>query len=534
MQALSRVGKVSTMKNGIVWYKLNDLRVCDHLPLYQSHNECNNVNHIFTYDPRLFETTDRGIDKMCKKRFKFLYDSVNDLKQVLKENGSKLHVFYGTPEEILPHVTSKWCTDIIYSHDEYVQEEKSVLNHCKQIIDRDISFQLYWGGGTLLQYPNDVPFDIEDLGYFTSFRNIIESSDILEGISCLPKPLVFQPFQDIEIDQLQHHNDDSMILTWSKLTNEPIVELSEEEFNQPNDDAKAFTLKGGESQALLRIDYYISNGHIEGRLRDYKSLRNGLIGMDYSSKLSPYLAHGCISSRQVYKAVKDFEEKSGIADENTYWLIFELLWRDYMHLYGLKLKNKMFHLGGIDNRIKADWTINPAYISAWMEGRTGYPFIDANMRQLAETGYMSNRGRQIVASFFTRDLSQDWRYGAEYFESILLDYDVCSNWGNWQYASGVGPDPREDRYFNVIKQATVYDPDCDFIRLWIPELSVLSNEVLHNIGLLTEDLRITHGISDSIYPRPIASLIHSSFKPESKKKLKQRLKSGGIPKSRNG
>jgi hypothetical protein len=108
------------------------------------------------------------------------------------------------------------------------------------------------------------------------------------------------------------------------------------------------------------------------------------------------------------------------------------------------------------------------------------------------------------------------------------------NWGNWQYASGVGPDPREDRYFNVIKQATVYDPDCDFIRLWIPELSVLSNEVLHNIGLLTEELRITHGISDSIYPRPIASLIHSSFKPESKKKLKQRLKSGGIPKSRNG
>ena len=135
---------------------------------------------------------------------------------------------------------------------------------------------------------------------------------------------------------------------------------------------------------------------------------------------------------------------------------------------------------------------NPAYIRAWIEGRTGYPFIDANMRQLAETGYMSNRGRQIVASFFTRDLFQ---VGAEYFESILLDYDVYSNWGNWQYASG-GPDPREDKYFNVIKEATVYNPDCDFIRLLIPELSVLSNEVMHNIRLLTEELRITHGISE--------------------------------------
>ena len=203
-----------------------------------------------------------------------------------------------------------------------------------------------------------------------------------------------------------------------------------------------------------------------------------------------------------------------------------------MYFYGLKAKNKLFHLTGISNNNNKEWNIDPKLISLWMEGKTGFPIIDAFMRQLNSTGYMSNRGRQIVASFLTRDLKQDWRYGAEYFECMLLDYDVCSNWGNWQYASGVGPDPREDRYFNIIKQGTIYDPDCEFIRLWLPELSLLSDDILHNILLLTDNIRNEFNISETIYPKPICDLLHSSFKTESNKKLKQRLKSGGIPTSK--
>jgi deoxyribodipyrimidine photo-lyase len=108
----------------------------------------------------------------------------------------------------------------------------------------------------------------------------------------------------------------------------------------------------------------------------------------------------------------------------------------------------MFFLGGPQGevgRYKYAWGNDPAKLEAWKEGRTGYPFIDANMRELKHSGWMSNRGRQVVASFLVRDLGLDWRHGAEHFESYLLDHDPCSNWGNWQYCAGVGADPREDR-----------------------------------------------------------------------------------------
>jgi deoxyribodipyrimidine photo-lyase len=191
---------------------------------------------------------------------------------------------------------------------------------------------------------------------------------------------------------------------------------------------------GGEKAALRRLHHYVTEGR--GRLSVYKETRNGMLGADYSSKFSVYLAMGNISGRQVLHAVKEFEGSSGIADQNTYWLIFELLWRDYMRLYSLKYGRKMFYLGGMQGeqgRKKYPWGHDDTLLAKWREGKTGWPIIDANMRELKHTGFMSNRGRQIVASFLVRDLKQDWRHGAEWFESRLLDHDVASNWGNWQY-----------------------------------------------------------------------------------------------------
>lgn len=119
-------------------------------------------------------------------------------------------------------------------------------------------------------------------------------------------------------------------------------------------------------------------------------------------------------------------------------------------------------------------------VQKWCYGTTGVPFIDANMRELKETGYMSNRGRQNVASFFTRDMGhQDWRLGSEWFESYLLDYDISSNWGNWQYTSGVGTDPRSARQFNIIKQGKDYDAKAEYVLHWIPELAEVGKK--HNV-----------------------------------------------------
>lgn len=202
-------------------------------------------------------------------------------------------------------------------------------------------------------------------------------------------------------------------------------------------------------------------------LRRYKETRNGFSGEGDSSCLSAYLAWGCLSPRQVFCEVRRFEMEV-VANDSTYWLIFELLWRDYFHYLGRQQSAKIFLRGGIQD-LELEWDNDRELFSAWCEGRTGYPIVDASMRQLAETGWMSNRGRQITANFLTKVLNLDWRWGAEWFEHQLIDYDVASNWGNWQYQAGVGTNGREFRVFHPVKQAIQYDPNSKFIQQWLPE-----------------------------------------------------------------
>ncbi|KAJ8452088.1 hypothetical protein Cgig2_016669 [Carnegiea gigantea] len=137
---------------------------------------------------------------------------------------------------------------------------------------------------------------------------------------------------------------------------------------------------------------------------------------------------------------------------------------------------------GGPRRLEHKWSQDPKLFESWREGKTGYPLIDANMKELSATGFMSNRGRQIVCSFLVRDMGIDWRMGAEWFETCLLDYDPCSNYGNWTYGAGVGNDPREDRYFSIPKQAQVYDPDGEYVAYWLPELRRLPKDKQHFPG----------------------------------------------------
>ena len=145
-------------------------------------------------------------------------------------------------------------------------------------------------------------------------------------------------------------------------------------------------------------------------------------------------------------------------------MVFELIWRDFFKYVSLKHKNKIFKLNGILN-IEYNWSTNKKYIDQWINGATSNDFVNANMIELKSTGWMSNRGRQNVASYFAKNMKMDWRIGAAYFESQLIDYDVHSNYGNWMYVAGVGNDPR-DRKFNVRFQAERYDEGGKFQRLW--------------------------------------------------------------------
>lgn len=295
------------------------------------------------------------------------------------------------------------------------------------------------------------------------------------------------------------------------------------------DDRAALPFRGGETAALERLEHYCQRGRVD----TYKRTRNGMVGADYSTKLSPWLALGCVSARQVLQRVRAFERSSGIANEDTYWVVFELLWRDYMRFYALRHGTALFRLAGAQGAAsgRQRWGREPHLLSAWSAGATGYPFIDANMRELRLTGFMSNRGRQNVASFLVRDLGLDWRLGAAHFERHLLDHDPCSNYGNWQYAAGVGSDPREDRYFNIVKQASMYDPDCAYIRLWCPELAGVPNQYLIDPRKITPQIRAQLGLSLETLPAPVCELQHGDMKsrPMSSGDVARRSRHGGVP-----
>lgn len=191
-----------------------------------------------------------------------------------------------------------------------------------------------------------------------------------------------------------------------------------------------------------------------------------MIGADYSSKFSAWLALGCISPRFIFRELQQYEKEFG-ANDSTYWLVFELLWRDYFRFMMKKHHAKLFKQDGFKSTKMKLFAEGIQKLQDWIDGNTGIDFVDANMIELKLTGFMSNRGRQNVASYLCNDLKLDWRLGAAYFEQQLIDYDVCSNWGNWAYLAGVGNDSRENRYFNIEKQASVYDKNREYRNLWL-------------------------------------------------------------------
>ena len=217
---------------------------------------------------------------------------------------------------------------------------------------------------------------------------------------------------------------------------------------------------------IQELDYYFSDKKLAST---YFETRNGLIGRDFSTKFSKYLSSGVLDVRYLYNRVKDFEEING-ANKSTYWIIFELLWREFFYWHYQVHGKYYFSKNGIINS-KCDFSSFKLYKASELKILTDIKFFHAALNELTQTGCLSNRVRQIFASIWINDLQLDWRSGAEFFESYLLDYDVFSNYGNWMYLAGVGVDPRGKRYFNIEKQLHTYDPENTYISKWYRPLS---------------------------------------------------------------
>jgi deoxyribodipyrimidine photo-lyase len=462
------------MSNVLFWFR-NDLRLHDNEALFRAAQK-GVVIPVYVIDTRLLKDTFLGFKRTGQFRLKFLLESLADLKRNLQSIGSDLIVKVGIPENILFDLAVKYEVEYVVTSKEVTQEETNVeAEFSQRLKPKNIDIEMYWGN--TLVHVRDLPFQIHFVpDVFTDFSKKVENywkvRPTFEAIQSLNSP---ENLEQTEVPTL--------------------TDLGYDEFEKhPKDQMNHL---GGETAALSRLQEYIWDKEL---IHVYKNTRNGMIGRDYSSKLSVYLSLGCISPRKIYEEIKKAEELRG-ANESTYWLVFELLWRDYYYFIALKFGVRLFKRSGIKHDFTRKWKRNKDHFRKWMDGETGVPFIDASMRELKLTGYLSNRGRQNVASFFTKDLGLEWWWGAMYFESQLIDYEVCSNWGNWNYLAGIGTDPREDRYFNPVSQAKKYDPDAEFIKYWIPELSKVESHILIEINELNEVLEETIDYPTQIIPK---------------------------------
>jgi len=464
----------------------NDLRYHDNEALQWAHRNGDFVIPLYCFDPLHFAGSYHfGFEKTAQHRAKFLLESVEDLRQTLSKQGTDLIIRHQSPvdavKDLISRCNSRAPVSAIVMQQEITDEEQKVEASIQRVADdKNIKFHSFWG--LTLYHKSDIPFRISEIpDTYTQFRKSVETQSKIRDPVTMPEKLRSLP--PIELDHGQV----------------PTMAVLGVKENSRSPPSNAFPFPGGESAALDRLQRYLWGSDA---IATYKETRNRLLGENYSTKFSPWLALGCLSPRQIHAEIRRYETER-VANQSTYWVLFELIWRDYFKFVCLRYGDAVFQLEGIMGK-SLPWKQDKDMFKAWCEGKTGVPFVDANMRELLQTGWMSNRGRQNVASFLVKDLGLDWRLGAEWFESLLLDHDVCSNYGNWNYTAGIGNDPRENHKFNMVKQGLDYDPDGEYIRTWVPELKELRGSKIHipwTLGLRELE---TAGVSlGHTYPNPI-------------------------------
>ncbi|MEE2789380.1 MAG: DASH family cryptochrome [Myxococcota bacterium] len=426
---------------------LNDYRLDDHRPLDAALRSGQITYGLAVIDPAWSALGPYGWPRMGERRLNWRLEAIEQLRQAYRDRGGDLVVRVGrTAQEVAAVADALGCI-AIFGQRPKTAEERAVV---AAIEAHTPALTHTWLTNDTLFDAGDLPFDRHS--YPKSFTRVRK---YIEKYLDVPAPI------------------DAPTTLWVPPCDVgPMPTMSDLHRAQHPIDARSTIarLGGGERGAQAQIEAYVwENEH----LGHYKKTRNGMTAWHESSRFSLYLATGCISPRRLVHVVRQFEAER-YANESTYWLYFELLWREYFHHLAEHAGDAIFREAGVQNRQKTWQPINRDF-DRWILGLTGQPLVDACMRELALTGYMSNRGRQIVASHLTKGLGIDWRAGAYWFEHHLIDYDPCVNWGNWQYVSGVGTDPR-DRQFNVRKQAQNYDRSAAFVHRWCPELAGLTAE----------------------------------------------------------
>ena len=422
--------------NSLVWFR-NNMRVEDNSSLTKAIINSENVIGFINIDPKNFLSTIYGFKKTEKYRVKFLLETISDLKSQLDKLNISLIITHKDFGQSINEIINQFEVTSIYTQTEWTRDELKEESFIPEEINLIKDFDQF------LFSPNDVRSLYDNIPRgFSNFRKKCEKYLSVNDTLSIPKSL---------------NSDNKISIDY------PIPSLSDlgfKDFEVHKD--SVFRFKGGETNAKNRIrNYFFETRNVS----TYKLTRNGLIGEDYSSKFSPWLANGSLSVKYIFKSLKEYE-KEVEKNDSTYWLYFELIWRDFFKYVSMQHKDKFFNKDGIYGEDK-EWSDDQDILLNWINGKTNEPFVNANMIELSQSGFMSNRGRQNVSNYLTKELKIDWRIGAEYFESMLIDYDVHSNYGNWLYNAGIGNDSMPFRKFNPKLQSERYDPDKLYEKIWL-------------------------------------------------------------------
>ncbi|MFK7828981.1 MAG: DASH family cryptochrome [Congregibacter sp.] len=409
----------------LYWFR-NDLRLDDQPGLASAAAAADELLLLYLWPRQRPWCNSQGLGR---QRERFIAESLIALNSELEPLGQQLLVLHGSPELVIPDLIRDYAIDSVHVSECPGTYEKRAV---RVLSDRLLAPINVHRGNTLFDasaisaLKNGLPET------FTPFRREVESAlhpDLPQrSIPQLPPPVAadFNPILPPHI--------------------KAPLELP---------------IRGGSTSGQRRLRQFLD---AEGGIRRYKETRNGLDPLQGSSTLSPWLANGNLSVRAIAAAIAAHEATHG-ANESTYWLYFELLWREYFYWRAIEDGVTLFRHGGRQSTVSR-CTFEPRNFARWCAGDTNFPLVNAFMHQLTATGWMSNRGRQITASCLINNYGIDWRYGAAFFEKHLVDYEVASNYGNWQYIAGVGADPRGGRAFDIGKQTAIYDPVGTFTTKW--------------------------------------------------------------------
>ena len=421
-------------KKGLFIFR-RDLRIEDNHGLHLLSNYCETIYTIFIFTP---EQVSNANEFKSFNAVQFMIESLKDLSKSIREKGGKLFTFYGTNEKVIKECIESFKIDIVCFNLDITPYARERDEEVIQLCEKMRTYVIY------------------DWDYY-----LHEPDQILNG-SGNPYQK-FTPYYELakkkKVDGLLRYSSYHFAKSSSAVKNEISLEEAFQKFVKKEN--PHLLVHGGRTLGLLVLKNGVKTQH------HYSVFRNNL--SKNTTLLSAYIKFGCVSIREVYYAFRGNHE-----------LVRQLYWRDFysqiMYHFPHVLKHTLK-----PNYDKIKWPQNERWFQAWCKGLTGFPVVDAAMRQLVVTGWMHNRGRLIVSSFLVKTLLVNWKKGEKFFAQSLVDYDPANNNGNWEWIMGGGADSQPFfRIFSPWEQGKRFDPECKYIKEWVPELRELEPRVIHN------------------------------------------------------